>query len=110
MKSRSPQQLAEETYNLSVAALYAAAEAAGYEQDEIVSFAFRESFLTEEQITTNNKMIVEGFKPPYSAAVYHNAVRLKSDSGDILGLVAQIPLTLRPQPPEDASVSMERKS
>ena len=95
--------LAEKSFRLQVVRLYAAALISGYDHEHIQTFTFSKRFLNMDQVSENHRTIQDGKNPPYSDALYHNAVRLKS--GDL----AEIPLTRRPEPPAHMKVSTEEK-
>jgi hypothetical protein len=90
--------LETKSYLLQVMRLWNIAKEAGYPHDTIKTFTFMDGYLNMTQISANHRALAARKNPPFSGALYHNAVRLSD------GSVAEIPLTRRPEPPAHMKV------
>jgi hypothetical protein len=83
--------LAEKRYWVQVLGLWAHANKAGFESDQVKAFTFRPEFLSRPE---------KRMKPVPNDLTHHNALRLVN--GDLVC----IPLIKRPEPPETIKCSV----
>jgi hypothetical protein len=94
----------KEVFEMLVGILYDRADVCcNLKPEEVHSFLFVQSWLTNEQLARNQEDIREGRPPRYSFKTWHNAVRSKKDE-----LIEMNPGCPRPLPPADLPVEVKK--